>query len=420
MDRFIIEGGKTLKGSLKASGSKNASLPIMASSLMAEGETVLHNCPDVVDVRYMMKVLSYLGADVSMKRNTLRIKVPRKIKNTAPYDLVRKMRASYYVLGALIGKQKNAVLSLPGGCAIGERPIDLHIKGFKALGCNVVLRHGYVYVKCKKLKANEIYLEGKFGTSMGATINVLMAAVFAKGKTIIKGAALEPEIADVAAFLNRMGADIKGLNTPILEINGIDELQPTEYTILSDRIESGTLLAAASITGGELTLSNTNPEQYSEVLNKFTEIGDSVQIDGNTVHIKGSKHKKSIEIDIMPYPFFPTDMQAQFMSILVKANGISTITENVFTKRFMHIPELKRMGADIELRDNTAIIKGVKKLSGAPVMASDLRASAALVLAGLVADGETEVKRIYHIDRGYEHIEKKLRKIGAHIRRYKK
>ncbi len=419
MDRFIIKGQKILKGNLHASGSKNASLPIMASALMTRGTTILHNCPDVADVRYMMSVLAYLGADVTFNRNTMKISVPDKIGHTAPYDLVRKMRASYYVLGALTGRQNQAVLSLPGGCAIGERPIDLHIKGFESLGCNVKLKHGYVHVRSKKLKGNDIFLTGKHGTSMGATINVLMAAVMAEGKTIINGAALEPEVSEMAGFLNKMGADIKGINTPTLEINGVEHLYPVEHKIISDRIESATLLTAASITGGELLLENTNPEHYEAVIKKFRDIGDKVIVEGNTVLIKGAKHKKSTDIDIIPYPDFPTDMQAQFMSLITIADGISAITENVFVQRFMHVPELKRMGAQIELRDNTAVIRGVKHLSGAPVMASDLRASAALVIAGLVAQGETEIKRIYHIDRGYEHIERKLRKIGANIRRYK-
>lgn len=420
MDRFIIQGGNKLRGALNNSGSKNASLPIMAASLLAEGETVLENCPDVADVRYMMKVLSHLGADVRFRNNVMKINVPARMHNTAPYDIVRKMRASYYVLGALTGRMHNAVLSLPGGCAIGERPIDLHIKGFKALGCKVKLEHGYVHLKCKSLKGADVYLKGKNGTSMGATINVLMAAVLAKGSTVISGAALEPEVAAVAEFLNSMGADISGLDTPVLTVNGVERLEPVNYRIIPDRIEAGTLLAAASITGGELELNNTNPRHYNAVTRKLADLGDSVSIEGNTVHLKAAKHRKSTDIEILPYPGFPTDMQAQFISLLSVAQGISAITENIFTQRFMHVPELKRMGAQIELRDNTAIIKGVPHLSGAPVMASDLRASAALVLAGLVAKGETEIKRIYHIDRGYEYIEKKLRKIGAHIRRYRK
>jgi len=420
MDRFIIKGGRELKGKLSASGAKNASLPILAASLLTTGETVVRNCPDVADVRYMIKVLEYLGAEVSFRGNTARINVPDKLKTTAPYELVRKMRASYYVLSPLIGKKRRAKLSLPGGCAIGERPIDLHIRGFKALGCSVDLEHGYINVQCPKLKGNEVFLEGRHGTSMGATINVMMASVLAEGETVLKGAALEPEVGAVALFLNEMGADIEGIDSPILKISGVDKLRPVEFDVIPDRIESATMLAAASITGGELTLNNTNPRHYSTVIEKFREMGDSIEIDENTVHLRSMKAKKPIEVNVLPYPYFPTDTQAQFMSILTTAEGISTITENVFTKRFMHVPELKRMGADIHLRDNTAVIKGVKKLSGAPVMASDLRASAALVIAGLVADGETEIKRIYHIDRGYENIEKKLRRIGADIRRFRK
>lgn len=420
MDRFIIHGGRKLNGELKNSGSKNASLPMMAGALLAEGQTVLENCPDVADVRYMMKVLAHLGADVRFKGNTMKIDVPSRIHYTAPYDIVRKMRASYYVLGALTGRMHNAVLSLPGGCAIGERPIDLHIKGFESLGCRVKLEHGYVHVKCRNLKGSNVYLKGKNGTSMGATINVLMAAVLAKGKTVISGAALEPEVAAAAGFLNSMGADISGMNTPVLTINGVERLRPVHHAIIPDRIEAGTLLAAASITGGELILKDTEPAHYAEVLSKFSELGDRVAIEGNTVILKSAKNKKSTDIDVLPYPGFPTDMQAQFISLLSVSGGISAVTENIFTQRFMHVPELKRMGARIELRDNTAIIRGVSNLSGAPVMASDLRASAALVLAGLVAKGETEIKRIYHIDRGYEHIEKKLRHIGARIRRYRK
>ncbi len=419
MDKFIIKGGKRLSGEIDAGGSKNTALPIIAASLLAEGETILHNCPNVDDVVYMLKVLEMLGAENTLKRNTCRIKVPAKTGHIAPYDIVRKMRASYYVMGSLLGRTGKVEVSLPGGCAIGERPVDLHLKGFRELGCTVRLEHGNIKAKARKLKGKEIFLEGKHGTSVGATINVMMAACRAQGRTIIKGAAIEPEVGETAAFLNAMGADIKGIDTPVLDITGVDEMHPAEFSIAPDRIESGTLLAAVSITGGEIILRKTNPAHMKAFLEKFKVAGDKIKIEKDTVILKALSVKKPVNIDVLPYPLFPTDMQAQFTSLLSISSGISIVTDNVFEKRFMHVPELKRMGADIEMKDNSAVIKGVKKLSGAPVMASDLRASAALVIAGLVAQGETEIKRIYHIDRGYERIERKLKKLGADIRRTK-
>lgn len=417
MDKFIIRGGTKLKGEIRAGGSKNTALPIIAASLLAEGETILHNCPNVSDVVYMLKVLEMLGAEVKFSRNICRIKVPAKTGHIAPYDIVRKMRASYYVMGSLLGRTGKVDVSLPGGCAIGERPMDLHLKGFSELGCTVKLEHGNMKARARKMRGKEIFLEGKHGTSVGATINVMMAACRAEGKTLIKGAAIEPEVGETAAFLNSMGADISGIDTPVLEINGVSNMNPAEFTVTPDRIESGTLLAAVSITGGDAVLTNTCPAHMKAVLEKFREAGDKLKVEKDSIHIKAAGIKKPVNIDVLPYPLFPTDMQAQFTSLLSISSGISVVTDNVFEKRFMHVPELKRMGADIDMKDNSAVIKGVKKLSGAPVMASDLRASAALVIAGLVAGGETEIKRIYHIDRGYERIEKKLRKLGAYIRR---
>lgn len=417
MDKFIIKGGKILSGELSAGGSKNAALPILVASLLATGTSTVRNCPDVDDVRYMMKVLEHIGAKTEMKKNTVTIKTPAKLKTVAPYELVRKMRASYYVMGPLIARQHSVEVSLPGGCAIGERPVDLHLKGFENLGCRIKLNHGYIIAQCKKLRGKEMFLEGSKGPSVGATINVMMAATLAQGRTIIKGAAQEPEVGDVARFLVRMGADIRGIDTPVLEIEGVEKLEPVEYEVIPDRIEAGTLLCASAITGGEMVLRRVNPLHMSAVLNKFMDIGFKISFDKDTIWLKSSKKLKSTDIYALPFPGFPTDMQAQFTSLLSVVSGISIVSENIFEKRFMHIPELNRMGAEIEVQDNKAIIKGVRKLSGAPVMASDLRASAALVLAGLVAEGETEIKRIYHIDRGYEKIEKKLIKLGASIKR---
>jgi len=342
----------------------------------------------------MIKVLEYIGTKVEFKKNTLLIDVPSKVGYVAPYDFVRKMRASYYVMGSLIGRMGKVDASLPGGCAIGERPIDLHLKGFKELGCDIKLERGYVKARCKKLKGKEIFLEGSKGTSVGATINVMMAAVKAEGKTVIKGAAIEPEVSDVARFLNGMGAKITGIDSPVLTIEGVEKLFPVEYSVIPDRIEAGTLLVSAAITGGELVLKKCNPKHMDAVLNKLKEIGFKLSISEDEIYIKASKNLKPVNIDVLPYPFFPTDMQAQFVSLLSLVDGISIVSENIFEKRFMHVPELLRMGADITIDTNKAIIKGVKKLLGAPVMASDLRASAALVLAALAAEGESEIKRM--------------------------
>lgn len=419
MDKFIIKGGIKLSGELETSGAKNSSLPIMVAALLAKGKTVIRNVPDVNDVRHMIKVLEYLKVRIKFNKNILTIDVPQKLGYVAPYNFVRKMRASYYVMGALIGRQRKVDVSLPGGCAIGERPIDLHLKGFKELGCDIKLEKGYVKARCKKLKGKEIFLQGTKGSSVGATINVMMAAVLSEGVTLIKGAALEPEVSDVANFLNSMGAKISGIDTPILKIEGVDQLKPTEYTVIPDRIEAGTLLVASAITGGELFLKKCNPSHMNAVLEKLKEIGYKIEIGKDNIYIKSSEDLKPVNINVLPYPFFPTDMQAQFISLLSLVEGISIVSENIFEKRFMHVPELIRMGADITIESNKAIIKGVKKLFGAPVMASDLRASAALVLAALAASGESEIRRIYHLDRGYESIEKKLRKIGAKIKRVK-
>jgi UDP-N-acetylglucosamine 1-carboxyvinyltransferase len=417
MDKFVIKGGVKLKGELSASGSKNAVLPIMVASLLSCGKSVIRNVPDVEDVRYMIKVLEYLKAKVDFNNHTLVIEVPEKLNFKAPYDLVRKMRASYYVMGALLGRCNKVDVSLPGGCAIGERPVDLHIKGFEHLGCKITLEHGYIKARTRKLKGSDMFLEGSKGPSVGATINVMMAASLAGGKTVIRGSAIEPEVGDVAHFLNAMGAKITGIDTSIIAIEGVEKLHPVDFSVIPDRIEGATLLTAAAITGGELYLKNCNPNHMSSVLEKFREIGHNVKTDNKTVYLKAVKNLNPVEINVLPYPFFPTDMQAQFTSLLSLVNGMSVITENIFEKRYMHVPELARMGADISIDGNKAIIRGVKKLLGAPTMASDLRASAALVLAALAAKGESEVKRIYHIDRGYESIEKKLRKIGAQIRR---
>jgi UDP-N-acetylglucosamine 1-carboxyvinyltransferase len=417
MDRFAIEGKNKLAGEVRISGAKNSALPIIAAALLTDKKVALHNIPNVMDVRTMIKLVEYLGSSVAFKGNTLTIRTPKVRRHVAPYDIVRKMRASYYALGALLGREKKARVSLPGGCAIGPRPIDLHIRGLKALGTRIEIKNGYIQAEAKRLKGTEIGLQGAKGTSVGATINVMFAAALADGVTKITPAACEPEVVDVANFLQTLGADINGAGTPSLVIRGRRCLTGGSYRIIPDRIETGTFATAAAITGSRITIQNCMPAHLTAVIDKLKEIGVRIDTGKDWVSVTGKGRLKPTDIFVAPYPGFPTDMQAQFMALLSVIPGTSTIKETIFENRFMQAMELSRMGADITIEGDTAVIRGVRKLSGAYVMASDLRASAALVLAALAAHGTTIVRRIYHLDRGYEKFETKLRRLGAIIRR---
>lgn len=418
MQRFVINGGNRLDGKVKVSGSKNAVLPIaVAAAILGDSVSVLHNVPNLTDVNTLSAVLEGLGASITRKNGSLYIEPINRMEYEAPYDLVRKMRASIYVLGPLVAKLGRAKVSFPGGCAIGPRPVDLHIKGLEFLGAKVEVKKGYIYAQADQLKGAKFDLIGQHGPSVGATANVLMAATLAEGTTVIKGAAREPHVKDLAEFLNAMGADIEGIGTSALTVRGVKQLQGTEHTVISDDIEAGTFMVAAAMTHGDVTVEGIKPEQITAVSKKLVEAG--VQLDWHRTGARVTVPDKLKPIDVItaPFPGFPTDMQAQMMGLLSIASGKSMITENVHTDRFIHAAELNRMGADIQLKGSKAIIKGVPYLSGAPVMASDLRAGAVLVVAGLAATGETTVSRIYHIDRGYEQIEKKLNNLNADIQR---
>jgi len=419
MDRFTIEGSAKLTGEVHISGAKNSALSIIAAAILTDKPVVLENVPDVMDVRTMIKLVEYLGSTVKFQRNTLKIRTPKIRRHVAPYDIVRKMRASYYVLGSLLGREKKARVSLPGGCAIGPRPVDLHIKGFKALGTTIEIKNGYIHADAKLLSGSVINLQGAKGTSVGATINVMLAATKAPGVTEINSAAGEPEVVDVAGFLESMGADITGAGTSTIVIRGGGELTGTEYRIIPDRIEAGTFAVAAAITGSTVEVRNCNPLHLVAVIDKLKEIGVRVEVRPDRMLVVGKSRLRPVDVFVAPYPGFPTDMQAQFMALLAVIPGTSTIKETIFENRFMQAMELIRMGADIKIEGDTALIRGVKNLSGAFVMASDLRASASLILAALVAKGSTVVRRIYHLDRGYEKFERKLRGLGASIRREK-
>ncbi|MEO0185376.1 MAG: UDP-N-acetylglucosamine 1-carboxyvinyltransferase [candidate division WOR-3 bacterium] len=419
MDRFVIEGGKRLSGVVEISGAKNSALPIIAASILTDKKVIIENVPDVVDVHTMIELIKYLGSEVNFKKNILEIHTPKIKRIVAPYNIVRKMRASYYVLGALIAREKKARVSLPGGCAIGPRPVDLHIKGLKALNCDISIDQGYIDADCKNLKGSEINLQGAKGTSVGATINVMLAATGAQGVTRINYAACEPEVVDVANFLKKLGVNIKGAGTSQIVIRGNWCPIEAHYRIIPDRIETGTFVVASAITGGNVTIRNCQPEHLIAVIDKIKEAGADIQIKNDEILVKGRKRIHPTDIFVAPYPGFPTDMQAQFMALLSIGTGTSTIKETIFENRFMQAVELSRMGANITLEGDTAVIKGVKQLTGTYVMASDLRASACLVLAGLAAKGKTYVRRIYHLDRGYEKFEIKLKQLGARIKREK-
>lgn len=416
MERIIVQGGSPLNGKINVSGAKNAVLPIIVASLLSEGSCRIQDVPLLADVHTICDVLSDLGAQVYNHENgSLDINCTNIRKCEAPYDFVRKMRASVLVMGPLLGRLGKARISMPGGCAIGTRPIDLHLKGFEAMGVRITTGHGYINAEAPALKGARIYLDYP---SVGATENIIMAGALAQGTTIIENAAEEPEIVDLANFINSMGGRVKGAGTKIIKIEGVKSLGESNHTIIPDRIEAGSFMVAAAITGGHLLLENVIVDHLKPVIAKLMEAGVEIEETGNgLLSINAISPIKAVDIKTLPYPGFPTDMQAQFMSLMAVAEGTSIITETVFENRFMHAEELRRMGADIKIEGRSAVIEGSSALTGAPVKASDLRAGAALILAGLAAEGETEISNVYHIDRGYDRIVDKLTSVGANIRR---
>ena len=420
MDSIEIIGGQRLEGEVTISGAKNAALPIMAGSLLARGVTVLHRVPRLRDIHTMLQIFNHLGVRGEfIDEDTLEIDATTISDCSAPYDLVRKMRASVLVLGPLLSRMGQARVSIPGGCVIGPRPIDLHLKGLQGLSARVDIEHGYVNATGSPLIGAEIYLGGRYGSSVGATINLILAAATARGTTTIIGAACEPEVVDLSEFLNRMGAKISGMGSPRITVEGVGELRPVEYTIIPDRIEAGTYMLAGALTGGLLTLRGARADHLDSLVEVLRDVGIEITREGELIIVRAAGDLKPVDIATLPYPGFPTDLQAQMMALLSTIPGISVIIEKVYPERFMHVPELNRLGARISLEGAAALIKGGRRLSGAPVMASDLRASAALILAGLVADGKTTVRRVYHLDRGYERMVAKLTALGANIKRVK-
>ena len=417
MDKIVIEGHVVLRGEIAISGAKNAALPIMAASILTETGCELENIPRLFDISTMKKVLESFNVAVSFEENLLKIDNSRIEPGVAPYDLVRTMRASICVMGPLLARFGKVKVSLPGGCAIGTRPINLHLKGLEAMGATVKLGGGYIEAKASKLTGNKIYLDFP---SVGATENLMMAACLAEGETLIENAALEPEITDLADFLNQAGARIQGAGTNVIHVHGVSRLTShKQYRIIPDRIEAGTYMVAAAITGGDLLLKGVIPEHLEAHISNLEGAGVEFTIQNDSLRVSLPDGRQPLNLSTRPYPGFPTDLQAQMMALACVTKGTSQITETIFENRFMHVAELKRLGADIKINDATATINGVDYLSGAPVMATDLRASAALILAGLVARGRTEVRRVYHLDRGYEKIEQKLAAVGARICRKK-
>jgi UDP-N-acetylglucosamine 1-carboxyvinyltransferase len=417
MDRLIVEGGVPLKGEISVSGSKNAVLPILAATLLTDEPSRIENVPNLKDVLTMLKILRSLGARVHFAGGIITVEPGNFKKHIAPYRLVSTMRASFCLLGPILAKLKKAAVSLPGGCVIGPRPVDLHLKGLRALGADIKIDGGYVVAKAPRLAGSSIYLGGSFGSSVLATANVMMAAVLAKGRTEIVSAACEPEIVDLANFLIKMGARIRGHGTPLVTIEGQNRLRGARHTVIPDRIEAGTYMIAAALTKGELLIRNFFLHHLEAVTDKLREIGVTIKKSASGAVVKPGRRLRPVSMTTYAYPGFPTDLQAQLMSLLCLVKGISIITERIFPERFIHIGELNRMGAKIHREGPHAIIEGVTYLSGAPLMASDLRASAALVLAGLAARGRTEVSRVYHLERGYENLEDKLSGVGARIYR---
>jgi UDP-N-acetylglucosamine 1-carboxyvinyltransferase len=415
MKKMLIRGGKALKGTVHTGGSKNATLPIMAATLLTDEPSTISGIPMVRDIRTMSELFKILGANAYVDSNTMHIQ-PDSINNfSAPYELVKTMRASIYVLGPLLGRFGKAKVSLPGGCAIGLRPIDLHLMAMKKLGAKIEIKHGYVVASAKQLKGARIVFPK---TSLGATVNAMLAAVLAKGRTVLENASKEPEITETINFLKVMGARIEGAGTGTVIINGVKKLNGVKnYRVISDRIEAATLIAAAIITKGNVKVENVNTAHLELFFEKLREAGANIEVKDDCVHVRPHKGRlKGVGITTEPYPGFPTDIQAQWMALMTLASGNTIIREKIWENRFMHVPELSRMGADIKIDGNTAVVTGVKKLSGASVMASDLRASAALIIAGLAAEGETEIRRIYHLERGYENLDLKFASLGANIR----
>lgn len=416
MDSLLIKGGVPLNGEVTISGAKNAVLPIMAATLLTAEPCTIRRVPDLSDVKFMGEILTSLGASVKFQDDSVIVRAAR-VKGVGDYDLIRKMRGSICILGPLLGRLRHARVSLPGGCVIGPRPIDLHLKGIGRLGARVTIEGGYVSVRAPRLVGADVFLGGRAGPTVLGTGNVMMAAVLAEGVTIIESAACEPEVVDLANFLSAMGARITGAGSPTLTITGVKELHGAEHEVIPDRIEAATFAIAAAATDGEVTLLGARPDHMHAVLDKVREAGVKVERRGAALTVKRGGRLKPVDITTLPYAGFPTDAQAQMTVLMALTPGISIITERIFESRFMHVSELSRLGADIAIEGPSAIVKGGKPLSGAPVMASDLRASAALVIAGLVARGSTLVKRIYHLDRGYERIDEKLRRLGARIER---
>jgi len=416
MDSLLIKGGVPLHGEVTISGAKNAVLPIMAATLLTREPCVIRRAPDLSDVKFMGQILGSLGARVSIEGDTIRVEAA-KIKDVGDYELVRKMRGSICILGPLIGRLRRACVSMPGGCVIGPRPIDLHLKGLAQIGAKITIDGGYVKARAPRLIGGEVFLGGRVGPTVLGTANVMMGAVLADGVTIIESAACEPEVVDLAEFLVAMGARISGAGSPTITITGVKELHGAEHEVLPDRIEAATYAIAAAATKGEVTLLGCRPDHLHAVLDKLREAGVKTERRGTALTIRRTGRLKPVDVTTLPYAGFPTDVQAQMTVLMSLTPGISVITERIFESRFMHVSELARLGADIAIEGPSAIVRGGRPLSGAPIMASDLRASAALVIAGMVAKGNTLVKRIYHLDRGYERIDEKLRKLGARIER---
>src|SRR4051812_25356970 len=416
MDSLMIKGGTPLEGEVTISGAKNSTLPLMAATLLTREPCIIRRVPDLSDVKFMAQILASLGAQVKVDGSTVTIQA-NKISGYGDYDLIRKMRGSICILGPLLARLRKAKVSLPGGCVIGARPIDLHLKGMQALGTKIEIESGYVNCTAKRLLGSEVFLGGRAGPTVLGTANVMMAATLAEGVTLIESAACEPEVVDLANFLNAMGAKISGAGSPTITITGVKELHGAEHEVIPDRVEAATYAIAAAATDGEVTIHGARMDHMGAVLDKMREAGVKIERSGPSFKVKRGGQLKPVDIITQPYAGFPTDAQAQMMVLMMCTPGISIITERIFESRFMHVSELSRLGADIALEGPSAIVKGGKKLSGAPVMASDLRASAALVIAGLVGRGKTMVNRIYHLDRGYEFIDAKLKKLGAWIER---
>lgn len=416
MESLLIKGGVPLHGDVTISGAKNAVLPIMAATLLTGEPCVIRRVPNLSDVRFMGQILQWLGASVEFKDGEVRVQA-KKIKGAGDYDLVRKMRGSICIMGPLLGRLRKATVSLPGGCVIGARPINLHLKGLQSLGAKIRIEKGYVDVSARKLTGSAMFLGGRAGATVLGTANVMMAATLAEGVTVIESAACEPEVVDLAAFLNAMGAKISGAGSPTVTITGVKELHGVEHEVIPDRIEAATYAIAAAATNGEVNIHGARADHLHAVFDKLTDAGVKIERKGTVINVRRGGKLRPVDVTTLPYAGFPTDVQAQIMALMTLTPGISIITERIFESRFMHVSELARLGADIEIEGPSAIVKGGKPLSGAPVMASDLRASAALVIAGLAARGTTQVNRVYHLDRGYENMDEKLRRLGARIER---